>query len=74
LIQLKVAGSAGRAVSGALDAVAVSVGNTVYLTAGDNHFPDLEDQWQAAEFNVFGDGNGDQAVFDSGTTIVVGLL
>jgi hypothetical protein len=71
LIQLKVAGSAGRAVSGAGDAVAVSVGNTVYLTAGDNHFPDLEDQWQAAEFNVFGDGNGDQAVFDSGTTIVV---
>lgn len=45
--------------------------STIYYVAGQNWFPDLDTQWQDAEFNVFGDSNGDRAVFNAGSTIVV---
>jgi hypothetical protein len=46
----------------------VTVSNGQPFTAdGNNYFPDLGSQWQ----EVFGDGYGDQAVFASGTTLVV---
>jgi hypothetical protein len=31
----------------------------------------LDSQWQDAEFNIFGDGGGDQAIFNAGSRIVV---
>ena len=46
-------------------------GTTVYPATGGNYFPDLGSQWQEAEFNVFGDGNGDQAVFNANSTLQV---
>jgi VWD domain-containing protein len=62
----------GAAASGSTpDSVTLAIGNTVYSAQGDNHFPDLAKGWQAAEFNVFGDGGGSQAVFNAGSTIVV---
>jgi hypothetical protein len=52
--------------------MAISVSGGAPVSApGNNYFPDLGSKWQEAEFNVFGDGGGDQAVFDPGTTLVV---
>jgi hypothetical protein len=49
----------------------VTVGGTPHTASRNNYFPDLGSQWQEAEFNVFGDGGGDQAVFNTGSTVVV---
>ena len=63
------------AVAGALgstDAAVLSVaGTAAYYVNGDNWFPDLNEQWQDAEFNVFGNSDGDEAYFNAGSTIVV---
>ncbi|MGB6177107.1 MAG: hypothetical protein WBF43_12405 [Methylocella sp.] len=54
------------------DSIAVTVGGSQpYTASGNNYFADLGSQWQEAEFNVFGDGGGDQAVFNSGSTVNV---
>jgi hypothetical protein len=45
--------------------------STVYYVAGQNWFPDLNSEWQDAEFNILGDCCGDQATFNAGSTIVV---
>ncbi len=55
----------------AFDSVGLTIDSEVYAAMGDNHFPDLSRFWHVAEFNIFGDGNGTQAVFNSGSTIVV---
>ncbi|HEY1745324.1 MAG TPA: hypothetical protein VGG11_00955 [Xanthobacteraceae bacterium] len=48
------------------------IGNSsIYYVAGQNWFPDLDVQWQTAEFNIFGDCCGDQATFNAGSTIDV---
>jgi hypothetical protein len=70
LSEMKVTATA-PGVHSADDSVAITVGSTVYSAPGDNRFPDLATLWQYAEYNVFGDGGGDQAVFNSGSTIVV---
>jgi hypothetical protein len=56
---------------GSNDSATVTVGTTMYPAPGANYFPDLGSQWQESEFNVFGDSGGDQAVFGTGTTLVV---
>jgi hypothetical protein len=57
---------------GTTDSLAVSVtGGSADTAPGNNYFPDLGSNWTEAEFNVFGDGNGDQAVFNAGSTLVV---
>jgi hypothetical protein len=54
------------------DFIAVTTpGGVVNSASGNNYFPDLGQQWHEAEFNVFGDGDGDQAVFSAGTTVIV---
>ena len=58
-------------VNGANDSIAVTTDNTVNQAPGNNYFPDPGSQWQEAEFNVFGDGNADQAVFNTGAMVVV---
>ncbi|MFZ1010891.1 MAG: VWD domain-containing protein [Candidatus Sulfotelmatobacter sp.] len=68
---LKLSGAAAGFNGNADDAVYVTEGTTVYPATGGNYFPDLGSQWQEAEFNVFGDGNGDQAVFNANSTIQV---
>lgn len=67
---LKLTGDAAG-VTGPDDAISVTVGSTVYSASGGNYFPDLGSHWQIAEFNVFGDGGGDQANFNSGSTLHV---
>jgi hypothetical protein len=71
LRKLRVLGSAADG-SRTQDFAEVIVGySDIYYVAGQNWFPDLDSQWQIAEFNVFGDSNGDQAVFNAGSTLVV---
>jgi hypothetical protein len=53
------------------DEMVITVGNSVYTTPGNNYFPDLKTTWNAAEFNVFGDGGADQAVFNANSTLLV---
>ena len=53
------------------DSITVTAGGQIFLASGNNYFPDLGSEWQQAEFNVFGDSGGDQAVFGAGTTVVV---
>jgi hypothetical protein len=67
--QLTLAGAAagGTATS---DSITTAVGATADSATGNNYFPDLGTQWQEAEFNVFGDGGGSQAVFNSGANLV----
>lgn len=66
----------GAAASGSeADTVFLTAGGMMYTASGDNPFPDLANNWQAAEFNVFGDGTSSgtssEAQFATGTTIVV---
>jgi len=73
LQEIKLEGSAAG-VNGADDGVIVSEANSSsspFTTNGNNYFPDLGSTWQEVEFNVFGDGGGDQAVFNSGATVHV---
>jgi len=61
----------GNASSGGTDEVILSIGSNLYSVAGNNSVAGLATEWQAAEFNVFGDGGLSQAVFNTGSTIVV---
>jgi hypothetical protein len=63
---------AAAGVSGAAnDAITVTLGGAAFSAGGNNYFPDLGNQWKEAEFNVFGNGGGSQAVFNSGASAVV---
>ena len=63
-------GEAGNSVGN--DAVVLAVvGSSAYAVSGDNWFPDLNSEWQAAEFNVVGNCCSSQADFNDGSTIVV---
>ena len=56
------------------DKVTLTIGSTSYSALGDNIFPELgssPNSWTFSEFNIFGDGHGSQAVFNSGTTLLV---
>ena len=63
--------TAAAAKGGSNNSISVSTNGTINFASGDNYFPDLGTHWQVAEFNVFGDGNNDQAVFNTGSTVVV---
>jgi len=71
LQQLKVTGTVAGVNGNANDAIAVTEGNTAQTASGNNYFPDLGNQWQIAEFNVFGDGNSSQLAFNANSTIEV---
>ncbi len=68
---LKLKGAAAGFNGNADDAIYVTEGATVYPATGGNYFPDLGGQWQEAEFNIFGDGNASQAVFNTNSTLQV---
>jgi len=57
--------------NGADDLITLTVGNTMYSAPGDNRLPDLGQHWQIAEFNIFGNGDGSAANFNTGSTLVV---
>jgi hypothetical protein len=53
--------------------VGLVVGDEYYFNSGSEDFLGLEYGWTTAEFNVFGDGCGTTAYFNSGSTIEVQL-
>jgi len=53
------------------DSVTVGVGGTLSAAFGDDTVLNLAQGWTQAEFNIVGDGNGSQANFNAGATIVV---
>jgi hypothetical protein len=70
LASMKLTGQAAG-VPGSDDTVTLTVGDTIYSAPGDNHIPDLGQHWQIAEFNIVGNGDLSQAVFNTGSTLVV---
>jgi hypothetical protein len=56
--------------AGGTDTVFLDTGGGL-SASGTDSILNLETAWNAVEFNVFGDGGGTEAVFSSGTTIVV---
>jgi hypothetical protein len=66
---IQLAGAAGTATSD--DTAFLVIGNVLYSLTGGNYFPDLGQRWQISEFNIFGPGNGSQAVFNSGASLTV---
>jgi hypothetical protein len=68
---MKLDGAVAGVNGNADDAVTLAIGNTLFTASGDNHFTDLTNGWRFSEFNVFGDFNSTQAVFNAGSTIVV---
>jgi len=68
---LVLTGEAGSSTTN--DSITVTVNGTAHTSPGGNYFPDLGTgtNWQAEEFNVFGDGDASQAFLNPGTTIVV---
>jgi hypothetical protein len=61
-----------RTYAGTVDTVLFSWGNGLMsAVSGPDSMLNLQGGWNSAEFNVFGDGGGSQAMFNSGSTIVV---
>lgn len=60
----------GETASGT-DTAILSTADGNLSAVGQDSVLNLEQSWNSAEFNVFGDGNGSQVNFNSGTTFVV---
>jgi hypothetical protein len=60
-------------VAGSSDALTVLENNVVYMISQPSILG-LNTAWTTAEFNIFGDSGGDEAVLNSGSTIVVQTL
>jgi hypothetical protein len=61
----------GTANSGGTDAVLMYVDDTLYSASEGDSTVNLAANWKTAEFNVFGDGGGSEATFNSGATLTV---
>jgi len=58
-------------ITGQTSGVSVYWGGNMISSPADNVIPDLASGWGTAEFNIFGNGGGGQAVFNSGVSITV---
>jgi hypothetical protein len=67
---LRVKGAVAGVTFAQSDGITVTSGGTSNKAPGGNYFPDLNTAWQEAEFNIFGDSSGDQAVLNSTATLV----
>lgn len=61
----------GKAVAAGRDTLVFTAGTIAYSTTGKDSVVDLATAWQESEFNVIGDGDGSQAVFNTGSSIEV---
>lgn len=61
----------GSAVSGGNDTAKLTTSNDAYSASESDSVVHLSGYWNVAEFNVFGDGGGSEADFNSGTKITV---
>jgi hypothetical protein len=65
---------AGASPVGNTDSLIFTYGADMYWLPGDNRLPELGREWVQAEFNVFGLENGEEVVFNSGSTLVVRIV
>lgn len=63
----------GTAASGGNDTVKVTISKKAYAVTIADSTIDLAGNWNTAEYNLFGDGSGSEAVFNPGTKIVVNV-
>jgi hypothetical protein len=63
----------GTATAGGADDTILQVGNTLYSVKPGDNVLDLAGRWQIAEFNIFGNGGGSQAVFNAGSSMTVNV-
>lgn len=68
LSKLKLSGSA---MEGGMDTLVLTVGTEAYSTTESDSVFDLATAWKWSEFNIFGDGSGSEAIFNSGSSITV---
>ncbi len=61
----------GKAVANGNDTFVMTTASSAYATSGKDSVVDLAQSWNAAEFNVIGDGGGSQAKFNTGTSLTV---
>ncbi len=61
----------GAAVSGGTDTLIMTTASSAYSTTGKDSVVNLAAAWNAAEFNVIGDGSGSAAKFNKGTSLTV---
>jgi hypothetical protein len=71
ITQLPYLSVTGSAVANGDDTVVVTTQANAYGTSGKDSVVYLAKYWNTAEFNVFGDGGGSEAVFNKGTSIGV---
>lgn len=64
----------GTAVPGAFDQARLGTGTTLYSLQGVDSVLGAGNGWTSAEFNVFGEYNGTQATFGSGTLLSIETL
>jgi len=60
--------------AGGEDSVELLYGTGAYLATGEDSVLDIGTVWNQAEFNVFGDGGGSEAVFNLGANLEVLLF
>jgi hypothetical protein len=63
----------GSAVTNGVDTTVFADGSNAYTTTGKDTVVYLAKSWDGAEFNVVGDGGGSEAVFNTGSSITVGI-
>lgn len=61
------------AVAGGIDTVVFNNGTTAYSVTEPDSTVDIASVWTESEFNVFGDGDGSEAVFNKGSSITVNI-
>ncbi len=61
----------GTAVSGGNDTMVMTTESSAYSTTGKDSVVNLAHAWNAAEFNVVGDGGGSAAKFNAGSSLTV---
>jgi len=71
ITQLPYLSVTGSAVADGDDAVVVTTQKKAYGTTGKDSVVYLAKYWNTAEFNVFGDGGGTEAVLNKGTSLTV---
>jgi hypothetical protein len=61
----------GSATAGGTDYATLTYGGTAYTAQVADNLTDTASVWNQAEFNVFGNAGGSEAVFNNGTTAIV---
>jgi len=71
ITKLKTLQLSASAKKGGFDTLVFTVGTKAYSTTEKDSVVDLATGWTESEFNIFGDGGGSEATFNSGSSVTV---